>query len=221
MSSEIDPEVIAPEHESGEAPAYKPAELCIIGLGNPGVRFDHTPHNLGFLVVDELASRHSIRLLKNEGVARTGTGTIGNKTVALVKPQTFMNNSGRAVTAVLKARNLTTRNLILVHDELDLPWTGLRIKAKGSAAGHNGVKSIISAMKNDVFMRVRIGIRPDHPIEDAAEYVLTHFGQQMQDDVSEVVSYAADAIEAIVAEGAIRAMTKYNRRARGIKDEDE
>jgi peptidyl-tRNA hydrolase, PTH1 family len=221
MSIEIDPEVVAAENESGEAPPYKPAELCIVGLGNPGIRFDNTPHNLGFQVIDELASRHSIRLLKNEGVARTGTGSIGNKTVALVKPRTFMNNSGRAVHAVLKARNLTTRNLILVHDELDLPWTGLRIKAKGSAAGHNGVKSIISAMKTDVFVRVRMGIRPNHPIEDAAEYVLTRFGQQIQDDVSEVVSYAADAIDAIVAEGAIRAMTKYNRRARGIKDEDE
>ncbi|HWF47833.1 MAG TPA: aminoacyl-tRNA hydrolase [Bryobacteraceae bacterium] len=220
MSIEIVPES-APAKESGEAAAYQAAELCIIGLGNPGIRFDETPHNLGFRVIDELAARHSIRILKNEGVARTGTGAIGNKTVALVKPQTFMNNSGRAVSAVLRARNLTTRNLILVHDELDLPWTGLRIKAKGSAAGHNGVKSIISAMKTDVFVRVRIGIRPDHPIEDAAEYVLTRFGQQMQDDVSEVVSYAADAIDAIVAEGAIRAMTKYNRRARGIKDEEE
>jgi PTH1 family peptidyl-tRNA hydrolase len=220
MSNEMGPES-APGNESGEAPAYKVAELCIVGLGNPGTRFDQTPHNLGFQVIDELAARHSIRILKNEGVARTGMGTIGNKTVVLVKPQTFMNNSGRAVTAVLKARNLTTRNLILVHDELDLPWTALRIKTKGSAAGHNGVKSIISAMKTDVFVRARIGIRPDHPIEDAAEYVLARFGRQMQDDVSEVVSYTADAIDAIVAEGAIRAMTKYNRRARGIKDEDE
>ena len=140
--------------------------------------------------------------------------------MVLVKPQTFMNNSGRAVHAVLKARNLTIRNLILVHDELDLPWTGLRIKAKGSAAGHNGVKSIISAMKTDVFVRARVGIRPDHPLEDAAEFVLARFEREMQEDVSEVVSYTADAIDAIVADGAIRAMTKFNRRARGIKEEE-
>jgi PTH1 family peptidyl-tRNA hydrolase len=220
MPNEIVPEAETAA-ESGETPiAYQAAEFCIVGLGNPGIRFDNTPHNLGFRVIDELAARHNIRILKNEGVARTGTGRIGKKTVALIKPQTFMNNSGRAVNAVLRARNLTTRDLILIHDELDLPWTGLRIKAKGSAAGHNGVKSIISAMKTDTFVRVRMGIRPDHPIEDSAEYVLAPFGRQMQDDVSEVVSYTADAIEVIVAESAIRAMTKFNRRARGIKEEE-
>lgn len=219
MSNETVPEAV-PANGSDEAKVYQPAELCIVGLGNPGVRYSNTPHNLGFRVIDELARRHSIRIYKNEGVARTGTGRMGAKTAVLVRPQTFMNNSGQAVHAVLKARNLTTRNLILVHDELDLPWTGLRIKPKGSAAGHNGVKSIISALKTDVFVRVRIGIRPDHPIEDVAEYVLTRFGEQMQDDVNEVVSYTADAIDAIVADGALKAMTKYNRRARGIKEED-
>jgi PTH1 family peptidyl-tRNA hydrolase len=218
MSSEILLDSAA--GESPGIPAYKPIDFCVVGLGNPGMRFDQTPHNLGFQVVDELAARHSIRILKNEGVARTGTGSIGSKTVVLVKPQTFMNNSGRAVHAVLKARNLTIRNLILIHDELDLPWTGLRIKSKGSAAGHNGVKSIISAMKTDVFVRARMGIRPDHPLEDAAEFVLARFERQMQEDVSEVVSYTADAIDAIVADGAIRAMTKFNRRARGIKEEE-
>src|ERR1700742_2281904 len=98
MSSEIVPDS-GSSQESG-TPAYKAAELCIVGLGNPGVRSDQTPHNLGFQVVDELASRHSIRILKNEGVARTGAGIMGGKSVVLVKPQTFMNNSGRAVQAV-------------------------------------------------------------------------------------------------------------------------
>ena len=219
MSNETIPESV-PVNGSGDTKVFQPAEVCIVGLGNPGIRYANTPHNLGFRVIDELADRYSIRVYKNEGVARTGTGRIAGKIAVLVKPQTFMNNSGRAVHAVLKARNLTTRDLILVHDEVDLPWTGLRIKPKGSAAGHNGVKSIISALKTDVFVRVRMGIRPDHPVDDLAEYVLTRFGKQMQDDVNEVVSYTADAIDAIVAEGALKAMTKFNRRARGIKEEE-
>jgi PTH1 family peptidyl-tRNA hydrolase len=140
--------------------------------------------------------------------------------VVLVKPQTFMNLSGAGIGPVLKYRNLTNHELIVVYDELDLPWTALRIKRNGSAAGHNGVKSIIAALKTDVFIRVRVGIRPDHPIHDAAEYVLAPFERSMKQDVDEVVSYTADAVESIVAEGANRAMAKFNRRAQGIQEEE-
>ncbi len=192
---------------------------CIAGLGNPGTRYEATPHNLGFWVVDELAKRHFIRVSKNERGAATGAGKIRNKDVVLVKPQTFMNNSGSGLSAVLKFRNLTTEDLIVVHDELDLPWTALRIKKNGSAAGHNGIKSIIAALKTDVFARVRVGIGPNHEIEDAAEYVLAPLEREMREDVDEVVSYSADAVEAIVAEGAVRAMAKYNRRARGTQED--
>ncbi len=164
-------------------------------------------------MVDELASRCSIHVSKNERGTLTGVGKLRNKDVVLVKPQTFMNNSGAGVSAVLNFRNLTNRDLIVVHDELDLPWTALRIKEDGSAAGHNGVKSVIAALKTDVFIRVRVGIRPDHPIADAAEYVLAPLEREMKQDVAEIVSYTADAIETIVAEGAVKAMTKFNRRA--------
>ena len=194
--------------------------FCVVGLGNPGLRYQGTPHNIGFKVVDELGKRHSIRVSKNERLTAVGTGKNRNKDVVLVKPQTFMNDSGAGVSAILTSRTLTNSDLILVYDELDLPWTALRIKRNGSAAGHNGVKSVIAALKTDVFIRVRVGIRPDHPINDAAAYVLAPFEREMKDEVDEVVSYTADAIESIVAEGAVKAMAKFNRRARGIQEEE-
>jgi PTH1 family peptidyl-tRNA hydrolase len=190
-------------------------------LGNPGVRYERTPHNAGFWVLDELGKRWGIRISKHESETLVGSGRIGNKEVILVKPQTFMNHSGVGISAVLRYRKLTPQNLIVVYDELDLPWTALRIKANGSAAGHNGVKSIIGALKTDVFTRVRVGIRPNHPVGDAAGYVLAPLERELAVDESEVVSYTADAIEMIVAEGASRAMAKFNRRARGIQEEEE
>jgi peptidyl-tRNA hydrolase, PTH1 family len=194
---------------------------CIAGLGNPGSKYESSPHNIGFLVVDRLAERHSIRISKCENDSLTGSGRIGDNSIVLVKPQTFMNLSGRGVAGVLKYRNLTHENLIVVYDELDLPWTALRIKGKGSAAGHNGVKSIIAALKTDQFIRVRVGIRPDHEIRDAADYVLAPMGRRLREEVDEIVSYTAEAVESIVAEGAGKAMAKYNRRAQGSKEEEE
>ncbi len=192
---------------------------CIAGLGNPGSRYAETPHNLGFWVIDELAKRHHIHVTKNERGTLSGAGKIRNRDVVLVKPQTFMNNSGAGLSAVLAYRNLTNEDLIVVHDELDLPWTALRIKKNGSAAGHNGVKSLIAALKTDVFIRVRVGIRPNREIEDAAEYVLAPLEREWREEVDEIVSYTADAVETIVAEGATKAMAKFNRRARGIQED--
>ena len=195
--------------------------FCVAGLGNPGSRYKATPHNLGFLVVDELADRHRIQISKSENGALTGFGKIDDKNVLLVKPQTFMNNSGTGLSSVLKYRNLTSKDLIVVYDELDLPWTALRIKKNGSAAGHNGVKSIIAALKTDAFTRVRVGIRPSYPVEDAADFVLAPFRREMRMEVEEVVSYTADAVESIVVEGVDKAMAKFNRRARGIQEEEQ
>ena len=216
MSSEAPPSLATQEHV---APPVEQT-FCIAGLGNPGTRYAATPHNLGFRVVDELAKRHSLHISKSEGSSLTGSGRIQDKKVILVKPQTFMNNSGMGVSSVLKSHNLTHRNLIVVYDELALPWTGLRIKLNGSAAGHNGVKSLIAALKTEVFTRVRVGIHPGHEIE-AVEYVLAPFARGIKDEVEEVVSYTADAVESILAEGALKAMTKFNRRARGSNEEEE
>lgn len=155
-----------------------------------------------------------------ESSALHGSGQMRGKSVVLVKPQTFMNLSGAAIDRLLKYRNLTSRDLIVVYDELDLPFAALRIKKNGSAAGHNGVKSIIAALKTEVFTRVRVGINPNHPV-DAAEYVLAPWERELRSEVEEVVSYTADAVESIVAEGADKAMATYNRRARGIQEEEE
>jgi PTH1 family peptidyl-tRNA hydrolase len=193
--------------------------LVIAGLGNPGIRYEWTPHNMGFLVIDELARRHNLRVTKSENQALTGSGQIQNKSVLLVKPQTFMNLSGNALGPILSYRNLTNHDLLVIYDELDLPWSALRIKKSGSAAGHNGVKSIIGVLKTDVFMRVRVGIHPGGPM-DAATYVLSPFAKAWNSMVVELVSYTADAVEAIVAEGADKAMAKFNRRAPGSKEEE-
>jgi PTH1 family peptidyl-tRNA hydrolase len=194
--------------------------FCIVGLGNPGSRYQDTPHNIGFLVVDELAKRHGIPVSKKESQGLTGSGKIQERNAILVKPQTFMNLSGTAVAPILKYRNLTAENLIVVHDELDLPWASLRIRLSGSAAGHRGVQSVIAALKTNDFTRVRVGIRPDRPIEDAVVYVLAPWERALKQQVDEVVSYTADAVESIVAEGADKAMTKFNRRARGLQEEE-
>jgi PTH1 family peptidyl-tRNA hydrolase len=210
------------ESTEDEIPADPPSRVCcVVGLGNPGRRYEHTPHNIGFAVAEELARRHGIRTGQNEGVAVTGQGQIGGRPVLLVKPQTFMNNSGGGVRVILKSHNLETKDLVVVHDEIDLPWTGLRIKKKGSAAGHNGVRSLIAAMNTDWFTRVRVGIHPNHEIDDAAVYVLAPWERAMRDEVDEMVGYAADAVEFIIAEGAIKAMTRFNRRARGLQEEEE
>lgn len=219
------PNETAPLEASQQADSQARADLglrtfCVVGLGNPGIRYEATPHNMGFLVVDELGRRLGVRVSRDEGAVRIGSGLIGSKKILLVKPQTFMNNSGMGIKSVLKFHNLTHRELIVVYDELDLPWTALRIKLNGSAAGHNGVKSIIGALKTEVFTRVRVGIRPDRPV-DATEYVLTPFARGVKEDVDEMVSYTADAVESIVAEGAQKSMAKFNRRARGVKEEEE
>ena len=204
-----------------EVPGSASSTLCIAGLGNPGSRYARTPHNIGFWVVDELASRYGIPVSRNESGTLLGGGRIGSTQVLLVKPQTFMNNSGAGIGAVMHFRKLSPESLIVVHDELDLSWCALRIRENGSAAGHNGVKSIIGALKTDVFTRVRVGIRPNHAIQNAADYVLAPLERDLQLDEREVVSYTADAIAAIVAEGAAKAMAKFNRRARGNTQEDQ
>jgi PTH1 family peptidyl-tRNA hydrolase len=211
-----------PQPQSEDQDEPKPVVVhCIIGLGNPGLRYEYTPHNIGFRVIDELARRHGIQVKAREGAAITGGGNFGGRKVMLVKPQTFMNDTGRAVTSLMQAHGLGRRDLIIVHDELDIPWTGLKIREKGSAAGHNGVRSVIAAVGTMMFTRVRVGIHPGHDLDDPAVYVLAPWERAMRDEVDEVAGYAADAVESIVAEGANKAMTKFNRRARGTREEEE
>ena len=145
---------------------------------------------------------------------------MGGRSLALAKPQTYMNLSGPAVRGLLERYELKPDRLIVVYDELDLPWGSLRIRLKGSAAGHKGVKSLIGSLGTNEFTRVRLGIDPGNPVE-GEKFVLARFKRAQKADVEETVSRAAEAVEFILAEGAAQAMTKYNRRAQGLQTEEE
>lgn len=194
--------------------------VLIVGLGNPGPEYERTPHNLGFLVVDELAKRNgSIRVNRPECSAFVGLGMVSGKPVALAKPQTFMNVSGPSVKKLLDKYSLTAADLVLVYDEMDLPWTAVRIKKAGSAAGHNGVKSVIGSLGTDQFVRVRMGIDPGDRSKRGPSHVLGPFRPSQAKDLEELLSYTAQACESIVAEGVDKAMAIHNRRAQGLNEE--
>jgi PTH1 family peptidyl-tRNA hydrolase len=193
----------------------------VVGLGNPGEEYAHTPHNLGFLVVDRLAEQNSIRVTRRDSRALVGVGEIGGRPAMLAKPQTFMNLSGTSLAPLMEKHQLGPQDLVLVYDELDLQWTALRIKPRGSSANHNGVESVIRSLGTDDFIRVRLGIHPGHPIRSGADFVLSPFKRQQEKELDELVGYAADAVSSIIAEGVEKAMTKYNRRAQGLTTEEE
>jgi peptidyl-tRNA hydrolase, PTH1 family len=196
------------------------AEFLIVGLGNPGSEYENTPHNLGFMVIDRLAESHSIRVSRKENMALVGLGAIGGKSVALAKPQTFMNLSGPTVKGLLERYELQPDRLIVVYDELDLPWGTLKIKPKGSAAGHKGIGSVIGSLGTNVIARVRLGIQPEHKV-NGEEFVLRPFKKSQKQEVEEAVGRGAAAVESIIAEGVEKSMTVFNRRAQGLNEEEE
>ncbi len=192
-------------------------DFLIVGLGNPGAEYENTPHNLGFRVVD----RFGVRLSRKESLSFVGHGIIREHPVVLAKPQTFMNLSGPSVKGLLERYELKSDRLILVYDELALPWKEIRIRPRGSSAGHNGVKSVIASLGTDEFVRVRLGFRPDHPIGDGAKFVLAPFKKAQMQEVDEMVAQGCAAIESIIADGVEKSMTMFNRRAGGLKQEEE
>ena len=194
--------------------------FLVAGLGNPGEEYALTPHNLGFLAVDRLAEQHRIRVTRRDSKALVGVGEIDGREVMLAKPQTFMNLSGTSLVPLMEKHGIEVSQLVVVYDELDLPWRALRIKPKGSAAGHNGMKSAIQSLKTNEIVRVRLGINPGHPIRDGAEFVLAPIKRSLIKELDEFVGFAADAVRSIIAEGVEKAMTKYNRRAPGLNIED-
>jgi PTH1 family peptidyl-tRNA hydrolase len=196
-------------------------EFLVVGLGNPGEEYENTPHNLGFLVIDRLAESHGIRISRKENFSKVGLGQIGAKRIALAKPQTFMNLSGPAVKGLLERYGLDPGRLLMVYDELDLPWGELRIRPKGSAAGHKGMQSVIGSLGTSEFTRVRLGIHPGHPIGDGAKFVLAPFRRAQKQEVEEAVARGAAAVESIIAEGVEKSMTVFNRRAQGLHTEEE
>jgi PTH1 family peptidyl-tRNA hydrolase len=194
--------------------------FLVAGLGNPGAEYESSPHNLGFRIVDRLAERHGIRVTRRDSKALTGVGEIGGHEVMLAKPQTFMNLSGTSLAPLMEKHAIGVDRLIVVYDELDLAWLSLKIKPKGSAAGHNGMKSVIGSLGTNEFVRVRMGIHPGHPIRDGAEFVLAPIKRSQIKELEEFVDYTAGAVDSIIAEGVEKAMTKFNRRAPGLNTED-
>jgi PTH1 family peptidyl-tRNA hydrolase len=186
----------------------------IVGLGNPGIEYQFTPHNLGFLTVDRLAERHKVNVNNRHCRALTGRTKIGSEDVLLAKPETFMNLSGIAVRELVEKYEVNvSSDLIVIYDELDLPFGQVRIRPRGGTAGHNGMESIIGALGTQEFIRVRLGIAPDHPVRDGARYVLAQFKKLQYDAVDLLLDTAADAVTAIVTDGAQAAMNRFNRKA--------
>lgn len=188
------------------------ADWLIVGLGNPGEEYRQTPHNLGFLTVERLSEAAGVRITRPEEDALVGSGQIGGKQALLAKPLSYVNRSGGPVKRLLRRYHLTPHRLLVVYDELDLAWGRLRLKQKGSAAGHNGMQSIIDALGTSEFPRLRIGIHPGHPVSNGARYVLRPFTRDEIEEVEEIVGRAAEVVRHALAEGTEKAMARSNRR---------
>ncbi len=183
----------------------------IAGLGNPGRDYVNTRHNIGFEAVCAIASKYGIKFNKNKFCAEVGEGRIGGERVILLKPQTFMNLSGESIRPARDFYKVSDENIIIIYDDISLPLGKLRIREKGSAGGHNGMKSIIYQLGSDVFPRIKIGVgAPQNEGYDLADYVLGHFSKEEVKILTETVIRAADAVECIITDSAQMAMSKFN-----------
>ena len=185
----------------------------IVGLGNPGIEYQFTPHNLGFLVVDQIANEFGVEVRNRQCRALTARVVIGSETVLLAKPETFMNLSGISVRELVRKHEVRVEeDLTVIQDELDFPLGTIRIQRKRSSAGHNGVESIISSLGTNDFLRIRMGVAPERKIEDGMSYLLSPFRKVQLKVVDEMLEVAASAVKAIVTEGAAAAMNRFNRK---------
>jgi len=185
----------------------------IVGLGNPGIEYQFTPHNLGFLAIDRLAQQCGVEVRNRQCRALTARAVIGSEPVLLAKPETFMNLSGLSVRELIAKHEVQPDNdLIVIYDELDLPLGMIRIRQRGSSAGHNGMESVIGALGTQEFLRIRLGIAPDRKISDGVQYVLAPFRKKQLVVVDEVLDSAAVAVNVILKEGPAAAMNRFNRK---------
>lgn len=185
----------------------------IVGLGNPGPEYELTPHNLGFLVVDRIASDHKVEVRSRQCKALTARATIGQEQVVLVKPETFMNLSGSAVRELVsKLEIVPETDLVVIQDELDFPFGTLRIHRARSSAGHNGIESIIDSLGTKDFVRIRIGVAPEHKLSDGKEYLLSPMRKAQLKVLDSIIADAVVAAEMIVKDGPAAAMQRFNRK---------
>ena len=190
----------------------------IVGLGNPGDKYAGSRHNMGFRVIDILAERHGIRVNTGKQRGLMGSGVIGGQKVLLVKPLTYMNNSGECVRPAADYYKLAPEDILVIYDDIALPVGQLRLRKAGSAGGNNGMKSLIAHLGSQDFPRVRVGVGAKPPQMDLADYVLGHFPADELKTVRDSLESAADAVEAILADGVDIAMNKYNIKQSGPKD---
>ena len=188
--------------------------IVIAGLGNPGSKYDGTKHNVGFRVIDKLACDYNINMTKLKHKALIGEGMIKNKKVMLVKPQTYMNLSGESIREILNFYKVPMENFIVIYDDISLPIGGTRIREKGSAGGHNGIKNIISQTGTDVFLRIKVGVGEKPNGWDLADYVLSKFTKDEEASLVGGIDRAVSAVEIILSEGVKEAMNKTNQKLR-------
>ncbi len=188
-------------------------DWLVVGLGNPGEEYCLAPHNLGFMTVERIARDEGIRITRPEENALVGHGSISDSRIVLAKPLSFMNRSGGPVKGLVRRYKVKPDKLLVIYDELDLPWQSMRLKLRGSAAGHNGMKSIIESLGTSDFNRLRIGIHPGHAIANRSRYVLQPFHKQELADLEEMVDRSASIVRQVLKAGMEKAMAECNRRS--------
>lgn len=193
--------------------------IVIAGLGNPGKKYENTRHNMGFLTIDRIAEKNDIKVNKIKHRALVGDGFISGHKVLLVKPQTYMNLSGESLREVMNYYNVDIEDLIVIYDDFDIETGSLRIRKKGSAGSHNGMKSVIYQLRDDGFPRVRVGIGKSGSL-DWKDFVLGKVGGAESDAVSQAISNAADAVECMISEGIDIAMNKYNKKKKKTAEKE-
>jgi PTH1 family peptidyl-tRNA hydrolase len=185
----------------------------IVGLGNPGIEYQFTPHNIGFLAVDRIAEQCGVVVDNRHCKALTARSRIGNEEILLAKPETYMNLSGMSVLELVRKYEVDPQqDVLVIYDELDLPLGMIRVRARGSSAGHNGMQSIINALQSEEVARIRVGVQPDDPRKGGAKYILAPFRKSMLKPLDEALELTAQAVQVMVNEGILKAMSKFNRK---------
>ena len=192
----------------------------IVGLGNPGLQYENTRHNAGFLTIDYLARKHNIDVRKSKFKSLYGQGMIGGQKVMLIKPQTYMNNSGEAVRELRNFYKFDIDKLIVIYDDIDIDFGTIRLRKKGSAGSHNGMKSIIYHIQDDKFPRIKISIGKKPEYMDLANFVLSGFSQKEVEVIEDEIRLASKSIETILSHDLDKAMNDFNS-IRLLDDADE
>lgn len=182
----------------------------LVGLGNPGLEYERTRHNLGFMLVDLLAQEFGVPVKREECRSLIGQTLIDNRKLELVKPLTYMNLSGEATNCLVKKNERSLKRMIVAVDDLAIPFGSIRLRAKGSAGGHNGLKSIIQCSGTQEFIRLRIGIQPDYPLSNTKKFVLDNFSKQDFEIVERTLERAAEAVRLVISDGVEKAMSEVN-----------